>query len=897
MKKLYPVLFLLLFIAGKSYSQWNYGSPFSTSAEQSSWQHVTNPINYAGNFVMDSLSGALPTNAWFNLFYLPSADNLTDYGSAGGVFVNPYQIRFGHQLPDRYPNKYAYLGVSYKPYNFRDVSQAPPFPAITYDDGTYFAFGTPDNTANYKPVILNDYTELSATVKFINSGNANQYYYSPIVRGMPYTTMFYNGVTPAVYFNSPIVHWVNDVICNQPSQQFTGTVFKIRTLTGDPGLFRSQTWMLYSSTPITLTFTQNGVAGATTDGLVATAPLTGYIRMAHVTYDGDPNAADTTARKNLLNAYAKFVPMRGDVQANVANSGSTTATLNFNFTRYNEASFGSNDSLLMMALPHHVDMLPAGSTSNITKFQVMKGTMSEVKVKRWVMTENLPQYTWNPQQGTLTNVPLNWCDSIKKYALMDTVYFMPQNQWTDVYSAGKTLAKQGRIITICDELYDRDNARYASMQTTAANYRTLLASNLAKWLNGNSSANNPPANIRDSIMYDTRYKGLVSSQSYNVPATDFGSVKYNDHHFHYGYYLYAAAVVARKNPGFLTANGNYYLTRVTELARDIANPSRTDNVFALQRYKDWYDGNSWANGLVNYSGGKNQESSSEACNAWYGLYLLGAATGNDNMKYQGALMLQQEIRAAQKYYHIKNTNPVYFSQYTNLFKTITNLYQGKIDAATFFGQVNYYSNGIQVVPITPVTEKLWGDISFCQTMYDFSPNGWKFTQCFTAGNTNVIAKQWATIGIGVQAMAYPDVALNFWPNYGYANGNFDNGQSQTNALHWIVTRKYNTLGIGVTPLTSEIPNNFNLRQNYPNPFNPTTKIVYDLPFNSKVTLRIFDALGKEVSVIVNNETQSAGSYAAEFNAANLSSGIYFYTITAEGGSKSFAKTLKMVLVK
>jgi endoglucanase Acf2 len=82
----------------------------------------------------------------------------------------------------------------------------PQFPAITYDDGTYFAFGTPDNTANYKPVILNDYTEISATVKFINSVNANQYYYSPIVRGMPYTTMFYNGVTPAVYFNSPIVH-------------------------------------------------------------------------------------------------------------------------------------------------------------------------------------------------------------------------------------------------------------------------------------------------------------------------------------------------------------------------------------------------------------------------------------------------------------------------------------------------------------------------------------------------------------------------------------------------------------------------------------------------------------------------------------------------------------------
>jgi endoglucanase Acf2 len=101
----------------------------------------------------------------------------------------------------------------------------------------------------------------------------------------------------------------------------------------------------------------------------------------------------------------------------------------------------------MMALPHHVDMLPAGSTSNITKYQVMKGTMSEVKVKRWVMTENLPQYTWNPQQGTLTNVPLNWCDSIKKYALMDTVYFMPQNQWT-MFTAQEKLLQSRDVLLL-----------------------------------------------------------------------------------------------------------------------------------------------------------------------------------------------------------------------------------------------------------------------------------------------------------------------------------------------------------------------------------------------------------------------------------------------------------------
>ncbi|MBX7047002.1 MAG: T9SS type A sorting domain-containing protein [Ignavibacteria bacterium] len=883
MKKIITLL-LLAFFSSFSYSQWNYGSPFSASAEQNVWQHVTNPIPVTT--YMDSLTAPYPTNAWFNLFYLYGTvwPNPTGQLGQNNVFVNPYQVGIGNQYTGN-ANPKSLFAVQYKP--FQTVENGGAFPNVSWDNGQYMFFGTPDNQANYTPVVLNNYTEISVNLKFVNTTNANMYYYAPIVRGMPYATVIYNNVTPAVYFPSPVVWKVNDII-GAPNQEFTGTSFKVQTVLGDPGAFRSQTWMVYTSSPVT--FKLNREAGR--DGLICATPFTGYVRAAHLTYFNDPKASDTTARKTLLDAFAKFVPISGSVQANVANSGSTTATLNYNFTRYNEASFGSNDSLLMMALPHHVDMLPAGSTSQIMNYVVMKGTMSEVKKKLWVMTENLPQYSWNPQQGTLTNVPLNWCDSIKRYALLDTVYFMPQNQWTDIYSAGKTLAKQGRIITICDELYERDNSRYASMQTTAANYRALLAINLSRWLDGRSSLNNPAPADRDSMMYDNKYKGIISSKSYDNLDNDFGSGRYNDHHFHYGYYLYAAAVIARKNPSFLTNNGNQYLNRITDLARDIANPSRTDNYFALQRYKDWYDGNSWANGLVPYGGGKNQESSSEAANAWYGLYLLGVATGNDNMKYQGAIMLQQEVRAAQKYYHIKNTNPTYPAIYTNVFKTITNLYQGRIDASTFFGQVNYYSNGIQVVPVTPVTEKLWGDIAFDQTMYDFSPNGWKFTDCFNPSNTNAIAKRWATIGIGVQAMAYPDVALNFWPNYAYDNSNFDNGQSQTNALHWIVTRKYNTLGIGVQTISNEIPKGFSLKQNYPNPFNPTTKIVFALPKNGNVTVRVYNSLGTEVATLVNTK-QNAGTYEITYDASALPSGVYFYKLESEG----YSDAKKMMLVK
>ncbi|MDZ7764517.1 MAG: T9SS type A sorting domain-containing protein [Melioribacteraceae bacterium] len=70
---------------------------------------------------------------------------------------------------------------------------------------------------------------------------------------------------------------------------------------------------------------------------------------------------------------------------------------------------------------------------------------------------------------------------------------------------------------------------------------------------------------------------------------------------------------------------------------------------------------------------------------------------------------------------------------------------------------------------------------------------------------------------------------------------------------------------------------FELMQNYPNPFNPTTKIEYSLPNSGKVLLKIFDALGQTVEVLV-NDIQSAGSYSVNFDGSNLSSGVYIYQL-------------------
>ena len=88
------------------------------------------------------------------------------------------------------------------------------------------------------------------------------------------------------------------------------------------------------------------------------------------------------------------------------------------------------------------------------------------------------------------------------------------------------------------------------------------------------------------------------------------------------------------------------------------------------------------------------------------------------------------------------------------------------------------------------------------------------------------------------------------------------------------------------------PLEFALLQNYPNPFNPATTINYQLPNTSNVKLTIYDALGHEVNLLV-NETQNAGNHQIEWNAAAFPSGVYFYRLEAG----SFVSNKKMILLK
>ncbi|MFA5404516.1 MAG: T9SS type A sorting domain-containing protein [Ignavibacteria bacterium] len=145
-----------------------------------------------------------------------------------------------------------------------------------------------------------------------------------------------------------------------------------------------------------------------------------------------------------------------------------------------------------------------------------------------------------------------------------------------------------------------------------------------------------------------------------------------------------------------------------------------------------------------------------------------------------------------------------------------------------------------------------------------------------------------------------DVDANFWylnmvviedsipGSYQYHT---NNGEPRCKQLYMRI--KIPRADVGIQNVSNTTPSKYALNQNYPNPFNPVTSIRFSLPKVSVVTLKVYDITGKLVSTLVNNETVSIGEKEVKFDASNLSSGVYFYSIQAG----DFSDTRKMIVLK
>lgn len=246
---------------------------------------------------------------------------------------------------------------------------------------------------------------------------------------------------------------------------------------------------------------------------------------------------------------------------------------------------------------------------------------------------------------------------------------------TDTYFAGKQLYRAANLLELAKEL---------NMKNEASQIESKLAQQLNEWFE--------PGGCRQRsqkcFYYDSEIRGLVGEQA------SFGSQDFNDHEFHYGYFLYAASVLGRYDASFLSKNK----AMVDLLASDIASASASQ-YFPKLRGFDAYAGHSWDDGRGIFADGNDQESSSEAVNAWYALYSWAQVSGNQLLANTAQWLYANEANAALTYWLEPNLAAPQFSNYKH--SIVSLVWGGKLDYATFFSDSPAAKLGIQLIPMGP----------------------------------------------------------------------------------------------------------------------------------------------------------------------------------------------------
>ena len=302
--------------------------------------------------------------------------------------------------------------------------------------------------------------------------------------------------------------------------------------------------------------------------------------------------------------------------------------------------------LLMYALPHHVGSFDSITRAKLTNMQMVtttKGNATAVLADSWHLTEpDLPVdmefAPWTPSGGSVHHFSDHVINAMRSSAAHEVSQDMAaQSNLDSMYFAGKALSKFATLVYTIHDL--------AKDPRTAATGLEKLKAAFHRFTDNNQI---------HPLVYDTAWKGLVSSATYKTgdPGMDFGNSFYNDHHFHWGYFIHTAAVIGYLDPSWLAHNKSW----VNSLVRDTSNPSSNDPYFPVFRSFDWYHGHSWAKGVFESADGKDQESTSEDAFYAYAIKMWGKCIHDKSMEARGNLMLAVLARSFHSYFLMDSAN-------------------------------------------------------------------------------------------------------------------------------------------------------------------------------------------------------------------------------------------------
>ncbi|RDG36176.1 glycosyl hydrolase [Streptomyces corynorhini] len=334
---------------------------------------------------------------------------------------------------------------------------------------------------------------------------------------------------------------------------------------------------------------------------------------------------------------------------------------------------------------------------------------------------------------------------------------------TDTYWTGKALGKLAQLVPVADQIGE---------SATRDKLLGLIKDRLEEWFTAGGAS---------EFSYDKDWKTLTG-----YPASYGSDTELNDHHFHYGYYVYAAAIVAQYDQAW--AADSAWGTMVKTLVRDTANPSRDDAEFPFLRGFDLYAGHSWASGHQGFAAGNNQESSSESINLSAALVLWGSATGDDSLRDLGGFLLATESEAIAQYWFDADQEvfPASFGH-----ETVGMVWGSGGAYSTWWTANPEEIHGINVLPVTG------GSLHLGREKEAIKRNLAEMER-----ENGGPAVEWRDILWEFESFADPAAAKAKW-DAGHADYTPEDGESKAHTYHWLTT--LDTLGAPDATVTGSIP--------------------------------------------------------------------------------------------
>jgi endo-1,3(4)-beta-glucanase len=552
------------------------------------------------------------------------------------------------------------------------------------------------------------------------------------------------------------------------------------------------------------------------------------------------NTSNVSSAAQDLKKYAYVFPVNTTTSWSYNESNSKVTTTFLVDTNVKE---GTNSNMLLGLLPHQWYNLASNSaTPSNLSYTSVRGELKMLEGNSFIVE--------NTYKGILPTIPYlaNYSAGFSPSEL-DTKISQIENDglatWTDSYNEGQVMNRLIQTARIADQTGDVE-AKNKMIAT--------VKERLEDWLTHESGE------VAFLFYYNSTWSAMLG-----YPAGHGQDSNLNDHHFHWGYFIHAAAFMEQFEPGWASKWGEM----INTLIRDAASYDRNDTQFPFLRNFSPYAGHSWANGFATFPQGNDQESTSESMQFASSLIHWGTITENNTIRDLGIYIYTTEQTAVEEYwFDVYDRNFRANQQYS----LVSRVWGNSSDNGTFWTSDIAASYGIEMYPIhagsfylghnQEYSKKLWSEI---------------------ASNTGVLSREdndnlWHDTYWKYLSFTNPQEAVNLYNAYPERNLKFGISDAQT--YHWL--HSVNAMGVIDATITANYPITAVFKQN-----GETTYVAHNYS-DSEITVTFSDGFQLVVpanEMKTNRDIDASGVLSSDFTQAfpngsvNLSATITGNSIT------------------